>query len=110
MKRYSSRTLTLLIAAVVGWFAAPSVSAEKCEGDVPCGIISKHLCVCAPYCPKPLPKICVKIPTLCDDYCAKPLPKLCVKVPTCCDDYCPKPLPRCLPPLPCPVPCKECLK
>lgn len=52
-----------------------------------------YLCLCPPYCPKPMP--CVDCCYKCcpDCYCPKPMPCPNPCYDCVCDDYCPKPMP-----------------
>ena len=68
-----------------------------------------YLCLCPPYCPKPMP--CVDCCYKCcpDCYCPKPMPCPNPCYDCVCDDYCAKPMPCRFPqPLCCPrAPCRK---
>jgi hypothetical protein len=52
-----------------------------------------YLCLCPPYCPKPMPCIDCCYKCCPDCYCPKPMPCPNPCYDCVCDDYCPKPMP-----------------
>ena len=70
---------------------APQLAKQRIAPGAP--FTPHYLCLCPPYCPKPMP--CVDCCYKCcpDCYCSKPMPcpNPCYKCT--CDDYCAKPMP-----------------
>ncbi|QDT75812.1 hypothetical protein [Lacipirellula limnantheis] len=81
--------------------AAPTpvaaAAAPKAAMGRPAPFTPHYLCLCAPYCPKPMPCPNPCYECVCDDYCPKPMPCPNPCYECVCDDYCPKPYPCPLP-------------
>jgi len=110
-------TTTLILTAVneESVVASPTratttarVQAPATRAAQPAAPFTPHyLCLCPPYCPKPMP--CVDCCYKCcpDCYCPKPMPCPNPCYNCTCDDYCAKPMP-CRFPQPLCGPCAPC--
>lgn len=84
-------------ATVPSSAAAPAAAAPKAAMGRPAPFTPHYLCLCAPYCPKPMPCPNPCYECVCDDYCPKPMPCPNPCYECVCDDYCAKPYPCPLP-------------